>query len=150
MEPYTDQYMTFDETTHHYVLTPKDATDNLGVNLEDELKTDVLNVLGNFLKQISNHCYNWIHQFNRANSLQDWYIAHTEQGRDIIKRAMEQQLLYVLMNGDLSKSADERERANWFDIQAKEILNEEIIEIGVPITYTGTIPNPRSGQWQAY
>lgn len=138
--PLSDQYMTYDDATDRYVLTPKDVSDNLGISLENELKTSVANVLASFLKQISSHVYTYIHQFQRNTQYQDWIIGHTEQGRDIVKRAMEAQLVYVLMNGDLSRSVDERERMMWFDIQAQEILNEPIKEIGRAITYSGTLP----------
>ena len=138
MNPISDQYMTYDAKTKHYVLTEKDVSDNLGISLESELKTSVNNVLASFLKQISSHCYTWIHQFNRDTKYQDFILATTEEGRDIIKRAMEQQLIYVLMNGDMSRSLDKEERAMWFDKTAEEILNEEIKEIGTSVCYTGT------------
>ena len=71
------------------------------------------------------------------NALQDFIIAKTKSGRDIIRRAMEQQLIYVISVGDLSRSPKESERKLWFDQNAADILEETIPEIGTTILYNG-------------
>ena len=81
----------------------------------------------------------FIHKHSNNNDLQDYVISHTEKGRKIIKEAMEQQLIYYLAVGDLSKSTDEKKRALAIDMVAQETLMQTIPEIRTSICYTGNI-----------
>ena len=145
--PFTDEFMRYDKQNHRYVLTDKDVLNNLGINLSARINDP--NTISALLKQVSMQVYTYIHQFNIENDFQDYVIAKTETGRKIIKEAMEQQLLYFLTVGDLSRSADVNQRALWFDEAAKQILLTPIPEIGVNICYTGkfrfSIPN--NAEW---
>lgn len=138
--PLSDQYMYYNFATHRYILTPKDVRDEMGVDLQAELRTDDVHQLQAFLRQISNMVYNYLHKFQKHTELQDFVIAKTEGGRNIIKRAMEQQALYVAMNGDLSRSLDRNERELAIDEQCKAILDELCPPLSVPLTYAGTLP----------
>ena len=133
--PLSDDYMTYDYKTHRYILTEKDVEENLGINLS--LRNENPIVRNALLKTISNHVYNYIHAYNINNILQDYIIAKTELGREIIKEAMENQLVYVLNVGDLSRVADVNLRPLWFDEQAKQSLFRVIPEIGTTICYSG-------------
>lgn len=137
MYPYDDEYMIYNKELSRYVLTEKDVLHNLGINLAERVKDQ--SAINSFLNLASMHVYRYIHQFNVNNALQDYVIAHTETGRKIVKEAMEQQLVYLSMVGDLSRSADKEERLSWFDENAKEILMRTIPEIGCSVCYAGNL-----------
>ena len=137
MYPLTDDFMIFDNETQRYILTEKDVNINLGINILERLKNP--NTLKAILKQVSNQIYMFIHKHSNNNDLQDYVISHTEKGRKIIKEAMEQQLIYYLAVGDLSKSTDEKKRALAIDMVAQETLMQTIPEIRTSICYTGNL-----------
>lgn len=139
--PISDNYMTFNEKENRYVLTEQDIISNLGIDVNERLKNP--DAVSSLLNQISIQVYRFIHQFNVDNAFQDYVIAHTEMGRKIIKSAMEEQFIYVMVNGDLSRSTDEKKRALWFDDNAKEILMQTIPEIRTHILYSGRFPRYR-------
>ena len=64
-----------------------------------------------------------------------------------IKEAMEQQLLYFLTVGDISKTTDAQKRALKFDETAKAILEEYIPELGTNLLYTGQIRVVMDKEW---
>ncbi len=135
--PKSDDYMIYNYAKHRYILTETDVFETLAINLEEKLLTKPAR--DRILEQISIHVYAYIHQFNADTKAQDYIIATTSSGRDIIKRAMEEQLIYELTVGDLSRATDMDKRRLWFDETAKEILLEDIPEIGANICYTGTL-----------
>ena len=143
--PYSDLFMKYDYKTHRYILTDKDVTDNLCIDIHNRLKNK--NLVDSLLNQISIQVYSYIHKFNKNNKAQDYVIASTEDGRQIIKEAMEQQLIYFLAVGDLSRTPDENKRKFWFDEMAKQVLLRDIKEIGTTICYTGYLPVVPSGEW---
>lgn len=136
--PLTDEFMVYDYTTHRYVLTDKDVFENLGINLSARIKNPT--AVRSLLNQISAQVYDFIHEHNVNNRFQDFVIAVTESGRQIIKRAMEEQLKYVLMVGDLSRSTDREKRAMWFDMNAERELSQPICEVGCSVLYAGSYP----------
>lgn len=145
--PLSDEYMTYNYLSHRYVLTEKDVLENLGINLQQRAKNpEMINAL---LTQISMQVYSYIHSFNISNEWQNYVIAKTEKGREIIKQAMEQQLIYYLTVGDLTKTTDREKRAMWFDELAKETLMQPIPEIGVTVCYSGRYPfrKPLDTEW---
>jgi hypothetical protein len=143
--PYSDDYIKYDFVAHRYILTEKDVTDNLGIDIFKRLKNK--NVINSVLNQVSLQVYNYIHQFNEDNKAQDYIIAKTEDGRRIIKEAMEQQLIYFLTVGDLSRTTDKEKRAMWFDEQAKQVLLQDIAELGTTICYQGCLRIVPCGEW---
>lgn len=136
--PYSDEFMTFDLTKNRYVLTEKDLIENLGIDINQRLKNP--NAIKSLLNQISIQVYRFIHEHNINNAFQDFIIAKTCTGREVIRQAMEQQAIYFLTVGDLSRSADLSKRALWFDETAKEILFTNIPEIGTSLLYGGNFP----------
>lgn len=136
--PYSDTYMSYDFTHHRYILTQKDVMENLGIDIEARLT--VPNAIPALLNRISVKIYSFIHTHNVNNQLQDYIIAKTESGRRIIREAMEEQLIYFLTVGDLSRSVDEAERRLAIDQTAIDILLQPIPEIGCSILYCGTLP----------
>lgn len=136
--PYSDDYMTYNPATHRYTLTLKDVTENLGIDLESRLT--VPNAIPSLLNRVSIRIYAFIHSHNVDNAYQDLIIAKTADGRRIIKEAMEEQLIYLLSVGDLSRSVDEQERKFAYDETAIDILLQPIREIGCTILYCGRLP----------
>ena len=136
--PYDDDFMTYDYNSHRYVLTLKDVNQNLGIDLENRIS--YANAIPVLLNRVSIKIYALIHSYNTDNDLQDYIIAKTETGRKIIKEAMEEQLLYFLAVGDLSRSVIESERNMSIDQTAMETLLRTIPEIGCNILYTGKLP----------
>jgi hypothetical protein len=137
MYPLIDEHMNYDYENHRYVLTSKFVFDNYGVMLTN-LMIDEQLVLP-FLKLVSVQVYNFIHKHNVNNLLQDFIIAKTKNGRRIIKEAMEQQFIYVLSMGDISRMQEEVRKTAWLDVNAEEILGQTIPEIRSSILYTGNL-----------
>ncbi len=135
--PYSDDYMTYDYDAHRYILTEQDIFDNFAINLTERFKNE--NTIRTVLNQVSIQTYRYIHEHNMNTDLQNYIIAKSPKAREIIKSAMEQQLLYWLTVGDLSRSPDRNKRELWFDDTAKEILLQTIPEIGTSICFTGEL-----------
>lgn len=133
--PLSDEYMIFNTKTSRYELTERDVLEFLGINLKERVKNE--NAIAQILKTVSLQTYSFIHQFNVNNDFQDFVLATTQKGREVIKSAMEQQLIYLCTVGDLSKTTDLDKRGVWFDEIAKEILLTPIPEIGTSICYSG-------------
>lgn len=142
--PYDDDFMTYDHATNRYILTLQDVAQNLGVDLESRIK--YTNAISTLLNRVSLKIYAFIHTHNVDNNYQDYIIAKTEAGRKIIKEAMEEQLLYFLAVGDLSRSIHEEERRISIDQTAIEVLTQPIPEIGCSILYCGRLPYVNLGK----
>ena len=135
--PYTDDYMQYDYLTHRYILTKKYVLEQLGLDLDKEAKGK--NQAQLILKRVSNLIYSFIHKHNSNTQMQDYIIAKTQSGRDIIMRAMSDQLIYIRMVGDLTTSTDRSKRDLAIDDTAKETLYEIVPELGTTICYTGRL-----------
>lgn len=128
IKPYSDEYMTYNEARSHYVLTAKAVLDNLGIDLNVNVK-DNANGVNAFLMRVSELTYRKMHEYG-DNTEQDRIIATTESGRNIIFNAMLEQFFYVKAVGDLSLSTDRDERALYASDALIEIFEETIPEIG--------------------
>lgn len=141
--PYDDEYMIFDELTGRYVLTEKYVTDVLAIDIDTRItERTTINPQGmkkQLLRLASNHVYNFIHEHNVDNMRQDCFIAKVPSLRKIIMQAMGEQFIYILQNGDLSRSFSASERRLWFDMQAEDTLSQIVPELGMSILYTGCI-----------
>lgn len=146
--PLSDELMFYDFDEHRYILTPQDILQKLGENLAVRLNkrgvNNVENVAKNFLDQISQDIYNYIFQYNINNKTQEYEIAKTKTGRRLIKKAMEQQVAYVMVNGDLNiySGVNVRDGRVMEDFSsraisqhAKETLAKIIPEVGRSILY---------------
>lgn len=140
MQPYSDDYMTFDELRGRYVLTEKTLVDN-GTDMRKRLTrnraTNAAAIIGRVLRRASDMIYNYIHQFNHDNKRQDMLISTLPSLRIIIQQAMLEQVEYLLMVGDLSRSPDAAKRAVAIDYNARETLDTVVPELNAPITYSG-------------
>lgn len=141
MQPYNDDYLNYDERTGHFVLTEKALLRSVGLDLRTRIgEGATVNpevVIGRFLQLTSDMVYGYIHKFNINNKRQDEVIAGTASGREIIRRAMEYQALYLANVGNLSYSTKPDERTAAIDETCKAVLGTTIPEIGVCILYTG-------------
>lgn len=136
INPYTDNYMTYNETTGHYSLTAQAVFERLGIDLSAQNK-DNANGVNAILNRISMLTYRKIHEHSNDTQCQDWLIASTRTGREIIYEAMLEQFFYVKNVGDLSLSPKKEERELYFSDTAYEILLREIPEVGRSVCYTG-------------
>lgn len=141
--PYSDDYMTFDESTNRYVLTSKYALEQFGIDLletvNDRNAVNQQIAVNGILKQVSNQIYNYIHKYNVCTDIQDLIIAKIPSARNIIKEAMSEQFLYVSMKGYLSRSTDKEKRMLAIDENAKGELERLLPELGICILYTGDL-----------
>lgn len=138
--PHSDDLMTFDEITGHYVLTEQALLENgtdIRKRLEQNRTVNATAVINRTLRRVSDMIYNYVHKFNHDNKQQDLWIATIPSLREIIYRAMLEQTEYFLMNGDLSRSVERDKREIAIDYSAQETLNTAVPELGVPITYQG-------------
>lgn len=140
-QPYSDEYMIFDEKVQRYILTPKSILDHTGVDLQTRLKVrgsaNPQAAVNGFLNRVSYLTYRYLYQFN-DNSIIDRIISRYESARAVIQEAMESQTLYMLVKGDLSMADDADKRLMWFDDTAKMVLGRVIPETGVSLTYQGS------------
>lgn len=135
-KPYNDDYMTFDELTGQYVLTEKFALDRYGLELQEDANernaTNQQIATQAILRQVSNIIYSFFHAFSIYNKRQDNIIATNPNMRNVIMRAMGEQLMYMAQVGDLSRSTDVEKRKLAVDENAKNILiNSGICYSGV-------------------
>ena len=140
MQTPSDNIMIFDEISKQFILTEQATLDNgiqLRARLSRKKNTDPTSVIMSLTRRVSNIIYNYLHQFSLNNMAQNEFIASNEECRYIVYRAMIEQLEYMLMNGDLSRSPEISKRQLFFDERAKQTLNTVIPSIGVPLTYMG-------------
>jgi hypothetical protein len=141
--PYSDEYMVFDEKTNRYVLTEKYILDAYGIDLQsivnDRNAINPQAMSERVLRMVSNAVYNEIHKYNVNTQVQDQMITYVPSARDKIQRAMAEQFLYFMENGDLSRSTLPEKRALSFDKNALAVLEEVLPELGISLLYTGYI-----------
>ena len=143
IRPYSDDYLFYDETTGHYVLTEKALVENVGVNLRERMaETALVNpdtAIKSFTRTVSDMIYQFIHEHNVDNRKQDRLIATIAELRQIIQKAMEYQVIYVLNVGNLYLSVKPEERAVAIDYLAQSILGNVVPCLGISIIYGGVI-----------
>lgn len=141
--PYDDEYMVFDHSTGHYVLTEKYITEQMGIDLAGRInERNAINpsaLVKRFLKQTSNMVYNYIHRFNIDNLLQDLLIAKVPSLRPLIQEAMTEQFYYLSIVGDISRSTEREKRELAIDENCKAVLERTVPELGTTILYTGEL-----------
>lgn len=135
-KPYSDDYMTFDELTGHYVLTEKAIVEKCAIDLRarfsnnQTINADI--VINKLCRTTSDQIYEFIHQYSIHNNRQDFLIATVPRLRATIQRAMEYQLEYILGNGDIFMSLDGADSGKEIHKQSKDILiNSGICYSGV-------------------
>lgn len=140
-QPYSDDYMLWDESTNRYILTEKALNERVGLNLRARMgECSLISpeiAIKSFNTTVSDMIYQFIHEHNADNSRQDMLIATVSDLRRIIQRAMELQAVYVSINGNMYLSAKPEERAAAIDYMAQGMLGTVVPCLGVSILHTG-------------
>lgn len=143
IKPYSDDFMIWDATTHHYVLTEKALLEDVGLNLRARMdESSFVNpeiAIRSFCRTVSDMIYQFIHEHNVDNAKQDFLIASVPELRRIIQRAMELQAVYVSVQGNLYLSTKPEERAVAIDYLAQSALGNTVPCLGISILYNGVI-----------
>lgn len=143
IQPYSDDFMIWDENTHHYILTEKALIEKVGINLRARMGDRSLITpeiaIKSFATTVSDMIYQFIHEHNIDNARQDFFIGSVPELRRIVQRAMELQAVYVSVQGNLYLSTKEDERAVAIDYLAKSILGTVVPCLGVSILYSGVL-----------
>ena len=139
--PYSDEYMIYEENSKRYVLTSKYVFEVLGVDLEgalSERKAVNAQVMAKqFLTEVSDDIYDFIHSHNIDTYRQDYLIAKAPSLRKIIQKAMGQQFIYSRLNGLLGYSVEQEKQQARICPKAKDTLAQIVPEFGFSILYTG-------------
>lgn len=139
INPYSDDFMLWDEGRCRYILTEA-ALEANGTFLRQRLtfnrSTDPTAIINRHLRRVSDVIYNFIHQHSSDNVLQDALIAGNGEYRAIVYNAMLAQSEYMLQNGDLSRSVEKDKRALAVDMNAAEELTTFVPGLG-SLLYTG-------------
>ena len=132
--------MRWDDERKRYYLTEKALADS-GTDIREMLSANdtvrANTIINNLLVQVSNIIYNYIYSHSAYNERQDYIIANCPSMRRIMLDAMIAQASYLMLVGDPGKTLDESKRTMTVDVQAKEILNTTIRELGISILYGG-------------
>lgn len=143
IQPYSDDYMIYDERSGHYILTEKALVDKIGFNLRARMNEIALvnpeTALNSFLRTVSDMIYQFIHEHSLNNRRQDMLIATVPELREVIQRAMEYQALYVSNVGNLYLSTKPEERAVAIDYLAQSVLGNVVPCLGCSILYCGEL-----------
>lgn len=134
--PYSDDYMTFDEISGHYVLTEKTLVEKCGTDirtrLSDNSTVNPESVINRLLSTISDSIYVYIHDSSAYPEQKDRQIACSERLRDVIQKAMVYQAIYVQANGDLFLSTSNSDEGKEISKLSKSILlNSGLLYSGV-------------------
>lgn len=105
--PFSDAQMVYNYQSHRYILTAECVRNELNMDLATTLNTrgviDSGTAVNSFLNQISRDIYAYIYSLNTYNDLQEYLAAKHPRARDFLRDAMLEQVLYVQINGDLTK-----------------------------------------------
>ena len=107
MKPYSDNYLTYDAAVHRYKLTELGVLQRLNRNLGDVLAdnggaSDTRNEPTIVLDRISRQIYGFIYSHTAAPLRREREMALNPSYRAPLMEAMEEQLIYILNNGDMS------------------------------------------------
>lgn len=146
--PYSDSYMKYSASEHRYVLTEQFVRERMNIDLEALTDTSVcIDISAEktvILERISNTVYAYIYRMSPFYYAKERQLAQNAAFRLPLRRAMEEQLRYVIFNGDLSlasgvsvaeDSAIDSKRMREAEIAplAKDILiSAGIVSIAVP------------------
>lgn len=161
--PYTDNDLIYDFDEHRYILTKEYVLNKTGIDLSLVLNPGYTSMpqklAENFLDEISSEIYNWVYEHNANNLYQEYVMAKSPDFRNIIKRALLEQVLYILRNGDLRQySGINLKTGNIIDPKLMKIksispntqseLDKIIPGYGIAITYQGTIIVPANIEYR--
>lgn len=134
IQPYSDEYLTYDEQSKMYILTEQALLDEFGEDLNAEaIDPNNLVAVKAILKRVSRAVYNFIHSYSNQNHTQDFMIAHSDTGRNMIKEALLEEYLYIRVNG-YNFNED-------VPLSVQTILERPLPEwCGYSVLYTGVFP----------
>ena len=141
--PYSDNYMTYDKESHRYVLTNERVIQKMNINLGALLDTpysvDISAETEQFLDRISRMIYGYIYRVCPHRYAKERELALESEHREHLMSAMEEQIRYVMFNGDLSlycaldTHVAEASRKGEIAPLARDILaSSDIIKMAVP------------------
>ena len=107
MKPYSDNHLTYDASVHRYKLTELGVLQRLNRNLGDVLAdnggaSDPRNEPNILLDRVSRQIYGFIYSHTAAPLRREREMALNPAYRAALMEAMEEQLIYILNNGDMS------------------------------------------------
>lgn len=107
MKPYNDNCLIYDKSVHRYKLTELGVLQRLNRNLGDVLAdnggaSDPRNEPTLVLDRVSRQIYNYIYASTITPKRMERMLALDAAYREPIMVAMEEQLIYVLNNGDMT------------------------------------------------
>lgn len=139
--PYSDTRMRYDMSAHRYVLKEEHVLEKMNIDLRDVLNTsasaDVGEAVKVFLGRISSEVYGFIYRTVAHRYSTERMLAKDAEAREMLLRAMEEQLLYVLQNGDLGafsgvnvSSGTVVDRASMRKAEIAPLAEDALFEIG--------------------
>lgn len=110
MKPISDNHMIYDKSVHRYKLTELGVLQRLNRNLGDVLAdnggaSDPRNEPSIVLDRVSRQIYSYIYSHTITPRRKERELALNHAYRDPLMEAMEEQLIYILSNGDMSAHA---------------------------------------------
>ena len=107
MKPKSDNHLTYDSSVHRYKLTELGVLQRLNRNLGDVLAdnggaSDPRNEPNIVLDRVSRQIYGFIYSHTAAPLRREREMALNPAYRAPIMEAMEEQLIYILNNGDMT------------------------------------------------
>lgn len=135
-QPYSDDYMIFDERKCRYVLTEKALTDLCAIDLRARMtETATLNpetVIQRVVNTVSDIVYYYMHSHTMNPKRLNQMIAFSPESREVIQEAMCHQAIYMGANGDLFLSAAETDTGKEISQMCKmALLNGGLLYTGV-------------------
>lgn len=128
--PYSDSAMRYDMTAHRYVLTEAGVRNDMGIDLSTRLNprgsVNRSELAAQVLNQISVQIYAFLYRITIDRAVLTYIAAKHPAARENIKAAMQQQLMYFLANGDISKMSGVNQRTG--QIMPQNALYDAIID----------------------
>lgn len=155
--PYDDEKMVYDYESHQYKLTLAYVKKSLGIDLPEHLNTaqsdDPQAVAQSRLDQISDEIYSYIYAHTNNEPVVELYACKLESTRNIICKAMKEQLAYELVSGSMAMFSgvniktgqvvdQEKLRKTIIGFNAQKALDRIVPEMGVALTYQGDLFTP--------
>jgi hypothetical protein len=98
--------MEYDYRSHRYILTEDHVLEAMNIDLRSILNTsmsaDVANAVSRLLDRVSRIVYSFVYRVVAFRFATEKVLALDEGARTFIQTAMEEQLVYMLQNGDIS------------------------------------------------
>lgn len=152
---YSDTYMIYDSERHRYTLTTAFVSERLNIDLASRLNTagsiDQSQAAALLLERVSSAVYSYIYAMGIDNTVQEYILGTDEQMRRLIMDAMSEQVLYMLVNGDLglasgvdAASMSGAGQSLFYDARiapnTKALLERNLTAYGVPIVFMARFP----------